>query len=77
MEVAKKAVSDWTIRDRSKRWDFLRGLMRGLSAKKTREMLALDRGLLRWVVGLLTGHCHVKGHLSYWVGLTAPGMKDA
>jgi hypothetical protein len=25
--------------------------------------LKLNRDQLRWVVGLLTGHCHLKGHL--------------
>jgi hypothetical protein len=28
-----------------------------------KELLKLDRNQLRWVVGLLTGHCHLKGHL--------------
>jgi hypothetical protein len=28
-----------------------------------KEMLKLNRDQLRWVVGLLTGHCHLKGHL--------------
>jgi hypothetical protein len=32
-------------------------------------MLKLNRGQLRWVVGLLTGHCHLKGHL-FKLGLT-------
>jgi hypothetical protein len=32
-------------------------------------MLKLNRDQLRWVVGLLTGHCHLKGHL-FKLGLT-------
>jgi hypothetical protein len=28
-----------------------------------KDLLRLNRDQLRWVVGLLTGHCHVKGHL--------------
>jgi hypothetical protein len=63
MEVAKKAVGDWTIRGHRKHWGSLRGLIQGPSAKKTREILNLYRDQLRWVVGLLTGHCHLKGHL--------------
>jgi hypothetical protein len=27
------------------------------------NLLKLNRDQLRWVVGLLTGHCHLKGHL--------------
>jgi hypothetical protein len=26
-------------------------------------MLKLNRNQLRWVIGLLTGHCHLNGHL--------------
>jgi hypothetical protein len=32
-------------------------------------LLKLNRHQLRWVVGLLTGHCHLKGHL-FDLGLT-------
>jgi hypothetical protein len=32
-------------------------------ARTTKNLLKLNRDQLRWVVGLLTGHCHVKGHL--------------
>jgi hypothetical protein len=27
------------------------------------DLLRLNRDQLRWMVGLLTGHCHLKGHL--------------
>jgi hypothetical protein len=37
--------------------------MKGPSAKKTREFINMNRDQLWWVVGLLTGHCHPKGHL--------------
>jgi hypothetical protein len=33
------------------------------------DLLKLIRNQLRWVVGLLTGHYHLKGHL-YKLGLT-------
>jgi hypothetical protein len=33
------------------------------------NLLKLNRDQLRWVVGLLTGHCHLKGHL-FKLGLT-------
>jgi hypothetical protein len=67
--VARKAVRDWTITDHRKHWDSLSGLkqanalLQGPSAKKISELLNLSRDLLGWVVGLLTGHCHLKGHL--------------
>jgi hypothetical protein len=35
----------------------------------TKELLELNRNQLRWVTGLLTGHCHLKGHL-FKMGLT-------
>jgi hypothetical protein len=35
----------------------------GPSARRTKDLLRLNRDRLRWVVGLLTGHCHLKGHL--------------
>jgi hypothetical protein len=34
-----------------------------------KDLLELYRDQLRWVVGLLTGHCHLKGHL-FKLGLT-------
>jgi hypothetical protein len=46
-----------------------KGLISGLSAKRTKDLLNLNREQLRWMAGLLTGHCHVKGHL-FKMGLT-------
>jgi hypothetical protein len=43
--------------------------MSGPSARRTKDLLKLNRDQLRWVVGLLTGHCHLKGHL-FKLGLT-------
>jgi hypothetical protein len=40
-----------------------KGLIQGPSAKRTKDLLRLNRDQLRWVVGLLTGHCHLKRHL--------------
>jgi hypothetical protein len=67
--VAKKAIRDWTTVNHKKYWESLtglrqaKGLIRAHSAKRAKELLKLDRNQLRWVVGLLTGHCHLKGHL--------------
>jgi hypothetical protein len=33
------------------------------SARETGELLNLSRNQLRIMTGLLTGHCHLKGHL--------------
>jgi hypothetical protein len=46
-----------------------KGLILGPSARKTKGLLKLNRDQLKWVVGLLTGHCHLKGHL-FKSGLT-------
>jgi hypothetical protein len=59
--VAKKAVRDWTDRDYEKYWESTTGLKQakgfisGPSARRTKDLLRLNRDQLRWVVGLLTG----------------------
>jgi hypothetical protein len=69
MGVARKAIRDWMTMNHKKYWESLtrlrqaKGLIWGPSAKRAKELLKLDRNQLRWVVGLLTGHCHVKGRL--------------
>jgi hypothetical protein len=40
-----------------------KGFISGSSVRRTKDLLELNRDQLRWVVGLLTGHCHLKGHL--------------
>jgi hypothetical protein len=73
--VAKKAVREWTNRNHEKYWESIiglkqaKGLISGPSARRTRDLLKLNRDQLRWVVGLLTGHCHLTGHL-FKLGLT-------
>jgi hypothetical protein len=37
--------------------------MSGPSAKRSKDLWNLNRDQLRWIVGLLTVHCHLKGHL--------------
>jgi hypothetical protein len=67
--VAKKTVRDWTNRKHKKYWESTtgikqaKGLIPGPSVRRTKDLLKLNRDQLRWVVGLLTGHCHQKGHL--------------
>jgi hypothetical protein len=40
-----------------------KGLISEPSARRTKDLLKLNRDQLRWIVGLFTGHCHLKGHL--------------
>jgi hypothetical protein len=40
-----------------------RDLKSGPSARRTKDLLKLNRDQLRWIVGLFAGHCHLKGHL--------------
>jgi hypothetical protein len=67
--VAKKAVRDWTKRERERKWESVTGLTQAKgyilrpSARTTKDLLKLNRDQLRWVVGRFTGHCHLKGHL--------------
>jgi hypothetical protein len=46
-----------------------KGLIPGPSARRTKDLLKLNKDQIRWVVGLFTGHCHFKGHL-FKLGLT-------
>jgi hypothetical protein len=56
-------------RKHTKQWESIIGLKQakelipGPSAKRTRDLLKLNRDQLRWIVGLYAGHCHLKGHL--------------
>jgi hypothetical protein len=70
--VAKKAVRDWTSRKHKEYLESLtglrqaKGLIQGPSARRTKDLLRLNRDQLRWVVGLLTRHCHLKDTFSNW-----------
>jgi hypothetical protein len=69
--AAKKAVRDWTNRNHKEYWESVtgliqaKGLIQGSSARRMKDLLKLNR----YVVGLLTGHCHLRGHL-FQLGLT-------
>jgi hypothetical protein len=75
MVVFKKAVKEWLISDCTKHWDSLselkkvKALLQEPYTNKTGELLKLNRNQLQLVVGLLTGHCHLKG-LLFKLGLT-------
>jgi hypothetical protein len=55
--VAKKAARGWTNRNHNNHWESVTGL------RKAKGLLKLNRDQLRWVIGLLIGHCHLIGHL--------------
>jgi hypothetical protein len=40
-----------------------KGLISGPSARRTKDLLKLNRDQLRWMVEKFTRHCHLKGHL--------------
>jgi hypothetical protein len=74
--VATKAVRDWTNRNHKKHLESITRLTQakgliilGPSTRQTKDLLKLNRHQLWWVVGLLTGYCQLKGHLSK-LGLT-------
>jgi ribonuclease HI len=66
--VAKKAIREWMNRTHKKEhWESTTGLIQatglipGPSARRMKDLLKLNRDQLRWVIGLFTGHCHLKG----------------
>jgi hypothetical protein len=73
--VVKRAVRDCTNRNHIKQWESTtvlkeaKGLRSGPSARRTKDLLKLNRDQLRWIVELFTGHYHLKGHL-FKLGLT-------
>jgi hypothetical protein len=40
-----------------------KGVLQGPSVRRTKELLKVNRNQLWWVTGLLSGHCHLKGHV--------------
>jgi hypothetical protein len=67
-KVARGVIRDWTIRKHEEHWQYIHGqrhaksVLKKPSARKAGELLNLSRDQLR-MTGLLTGHCHLKGHL--------------
>jgi hypothetical protein len=74
--VAKKAVRDWANINHKKHWESVtrlrqaKGLILGPSARRTKDLLKLNRDELRWIVGQFTGHLHL-----FKLGLTDPICK--
>jgi hypothetical protein len=62
-------IRDWTSRKHKEHWYSVHGqrqakrFLKTSSAKKAVELLKLSRNQLKIMTGLLTGYCHLKGHL--------------
>jgi hypothetical protein len=73
--VAKRAVKDWMNKTHIKQWESItelkqaKELIPGPSVKRSKDLLKLSRDKFRWMMGLFTGYCHLKGHL-FKLGLT-------
>jgi hypothetical protein len=59
-----------TNRNHKKCWETItgltqaKGLIQGPSSRRTKDLLKLNRDQVRWVVVLLTGHCHLTNTFS-------------
>jgi hypothetical protein len=66
LKVAMGVIRDWTSRKLEEYWQSThgqrqtKGFLQRPSAKRAGELLSLIRNLLRIMMGLLTGHCHVR-----------------
>jgi hypothetical protein len=66
IRVAKRVVRDWTNRNHIKQWESTTGLKQakelisGPCARRTKDLLKLNRDQLRSIVELFAGHCHLK-----------------
>jgi hypothetical protein len=72
-KVARRVIRDWMSRNtRNTGSPYVdKGRLRAFlkkkpSARKAGELLNLSRNQLRIMMGLLTGHCHLKEHLFNW-----------
>jgi hypothetical protein len=67
--VAGWAIRDWVDREHHKHWQSTLGQKHVKvfkdepSTERTTKLLKLSRVQIRYMTGLLTGHCHLRGHL--------------
>jgi hypothetical protein len=63
------AIRDWVAREHQRHWQSIpgqkhaMGFLNETSTKRITEPLKFSRVQIRQVTGLLTGHCHLSGHL--------------
>lgn len=64
--VSRKAIRDW-MKENTGSPQWTSGIQRVSFKvplqKRTRKLYAVNRNQLRWVTGLLLGHCHLEEHL--------------
>jgi ribonuclease HI len=79
--VARRAIRDWVCREHHKYWQSIlgqrhaKGFLDRPSAKRTAELLKLSRFQIKQVTVLLTGHCHLRGHLFKLGKLSSPNCR--
>jgi hypothetical protein len=65
--IAREMVMGWMNRKHADYWQSgqkqAKGFLKIPSAKRAQELLSLSTNQMRVITGLLTGHCHLKGHL--------------
>ena len=65
----RNAVSEWINTQHRRRWMTTSGqrhgklMLRNMSVSLTREYLNLNRNNARLIVGIVTGHCHLRKHM--------------
>ena len=62
-------MGDWVKTQHRVHWERTKGqthskaMMKKFPNYRTAQLLSLDRANIRRVIGLMTGHCHLRGHL--------------
>jgi hypothetical protein len=81
-KVAKGVIRDWMCRKHEEHWESIHGqrqakgfFKKPSAKKKVCELLNLSRNQLRILTWLLTGHCHLKGHV-FNLGLVNRPKRD-
>jgi hypothetical protein len=68
-KIAREVIRGWMNRKHAEYWQSIhgqrqaKGFLKRPSAKRAGELLSLSRNQLKILTGLLTGYCHLKGHL--------------
>jgi len=68
-KVARGVITDWTSKKFEEHWQSIcgqrqaKGFLKNPSVERGGELLSQSRNQLRIMTGLLTGLCHLRGHL--------------
>jgi hypothetical protein len=80
-QADREVIRGWTNRKNAEYWQSIRGQkqakssLKRPSAKRAGELLKLSTNQLRLMTGLITEHCHLKGHL-FKLGLVKSPVCD-